>query len=147
MDKDDNRRNYIDSLKSETRTERARSLHAMEQSSALRLEAEEALASQKRDLRRQWEYLTRDDLDDAGLDELGQIGYELVSALSFTTGFGLGGNTSMKVHFRYVFKRKIITRPPSDEMVGLLAQADLLELEGRQAEERLAELSTLLREA
>lgn len=52
-----------------------------------------------------WEYLVREDVEEADLDEHGLNGWELVSAVSFTTGFGLGGNTSMKVHMRYIFKR------------------------------------------
>jgi hypothetical protein len=40
------------------------------------------------------------------------LGWELVSFASYTVGFGVGGNSSMKVHLRYVFKRPIDNLEP-----------------------------------
>jgi hypothetical protein len=64
---------------------------------------------------KKYEYLTVDNVDDSYLNEKGQRGWELVNFASFTTGFGLGGNTSMTVQMRFVLKRELIALPSHQE--------------------------------
>lgn len=54
-----------------------------------------------------FEYLIREDIGEPELDERGLKGWELVSCTSYTVGFGVSGNASMKVHMKYIFKRPV----------------------------------------
>ena len=54
-----------------------------------------------------WQYRSEDDLTPLALNEIGMNGWELVSALSYVTGLGLGHTKVSEVHMRYVFKRKL----------------------------------------
>lgn len=56
-----------------------------------------------------FQYLIREDIEQDELSSLGFDGWDLVNFASYTTGFGLNGNSSMTVHLRYVFKRAITT--------------------------------------
>jgi hypothetical protein len=79
-----------------------------------------------------WEYTVRDDLEEATLNRYGLRGWLLVNALSYTTGFGLGGNERHTVHTRYVFRRKLLERY-SDSVEGLWSEIESLREDLRHA--------------
>lgn len=54
-----------------------------------------------------WQYRAEDDLSNVDMNKLGIVGWELVSAVSYVTGLGLGHTKVSEVHMRYVFKRKL----------------------------------------
>lgn len=60
-----------------------------------------------------WEYFLCDNPTGEALNEYGEQGWELVNCVSFTTGFGLGGNEKMTVQFRYIFKRSMLSTYPA----------------------------------
>ena len=55
-----------------------------------------------------FQYLVEEDIEAHKLSRLGLEGWELVNFASYSVGFGIGGNSSMKVHLRYIFKRPAV---------------------------------------
>lgn len=82
-----------------------------------------------------YQYLVREDIEQPDMNNLGSSGWELVNFASYTVGFGIGGNTSMKVHLRYVFKRAMSEATP--EIESRIAALKVLT-------ERKAELATII---
>jgi hypothetical protein len=71
-------------------------------------QAEEELNAISSDLAVKWAYCTSDNISNEELNNYGYQGWELVNVVSYTTGWGLGGNEKMTVSMRYVFKRPLI---------------------------------------
>ena len=95
------------------------------------------------ELTRKWEYVSDEDVDIDSLDERGARGWELVSAVSYTVGWGVGGNSSMKVHIKYIFKRPVAA-VDSDDARGLRSVLDQLALKRQVVRNRQGEIAAEL---
>lgn len=77
-----------------------------------------------------FQYLIREDIEQAELSRLGLDGWDLVNFASYTVGWGVNGNAAMKVHLRYVFKRLAADVGPE----GKVWMERLATLQARKAE-------------
>ena len=77
-----------------------------------------------------FEYLLEEDVGQDRLNALGMVGWELTGLASYTIGWGVNGNSAMKVHMQYALKRPIAeVSPEAHEIMVTLER-----LQGRRAE-------------